>query len=83
MIVEYETGQYQFCYDSNMGVGRFVRLEDGAVTNLETGSDCDALRERLSATAARYPGRNPNSFNTSGIAYFNLLASEYEYHDPL
>lgn len=47
MQPEYETDEYIWAYDSLYGVGRFVRRIDAGVSLLETGTDCQNLRERL------------------------------------
>jgi hypothetical protein len=77
---EYESEEYAWSYDSLYGVGRFVRKSDGAMTYLETGSDCQDMRRQLrrldqKAHSPRYPNQAP-SFNS----VFNSIASEYEFH---
>lgn len=81
MVVEYETDNYEWCYDSAYGVGRFIRKSDNAVTYLETGSDCDTIRNALSRLATNRPGRNPNCFDAKGREIFDSMAQEYTFHD--
>lgn len=64
MQCEYTTRAYQWLYDPLMGVGRSRRVSDGALTLLETGSDCqqvnrDLRRLEQKTSSPRYPKSAP------------------------
>jgi hypothetical protein len=79
MRTEYESDNYQWAYDSLQGVGRFIRKSDNALSLLDTGTDCQNLREQLTRLAKDHPGRNPDSFDTEGRKIFDSMAEEYIY----
>lgn len=66
MITLYEGNAYRFNYDGLHGVGNFERISDGALTMLETGSDCAELIENLK-------GASPE--------ILDAIASEYTYEN--
>lgn len=78
MITREFTGKcFAWDYDSAYGVGSFVRLDDGAQSFWETGTDCqDRRREfrRLKQKTAspRYPKAAPTFAQV-----FDSIASEY------
>lgn len=80
MRVEFEGAGYEWNYDSLYGVGRFVRKSDGALSFLETGTDCQNVRRdlrRLSQKTAspRYPKAAPGF-----PELLDNLASEYTFY---
>ncbi len=77
MIEEYRGKHFCWNYDSTYGVGNFERLEDSALSYLETGSDCmDHRREfrrlQQKTGSPSYP-KNAPSF----ADIFDSIASEY------
>lgn len=81
MNILHETPNYSFLYDSYYGAGRFIRKSDGAMTLLETGSDCNALKADLhrlkqKTGSRRYPKNAPN-FNT----LMDAIAGEYSFNN--
>jgi hypothetical protein len=81
MITEHESDRYAWNFDGLYGVGNFLRKSDGAVTYLETGSDCADVRRglnRLASKTARH--RYPKCAPTFGEV-FDSIAGEYEFHD--
>jgi hypothetical protein len=80
MITEHESDRYAWNFDSLYGVGCFARKSDGAVTYLETGSDCVEVRRGLNRLASKTASpRYPKSAPTFGEV-FDSIASEYEFH---
>ena len=73
MHTEFDGMLYRWNYDGLMGVGNFERKADGATTYLETGSDCQDIRESLKRLEAR---ETPARFTT----ILDSLASEYAFH---
>lgn len=58
--------QYTWLFDSLMGVGRFIRLNDGAVTLWDTGDLAFELNERFKDNPERvdaYVKRNDYEFH--------------------
>jgi hypothetical protein len=81
MHIEYEGDRFAWYYDGRMGVGRFVRKADDAISFLETGTDCQDVRRSLrrlaqKTSSSRYPSCAP----TFGDI-FDCIASEYEFHE--
>jgi hypothetical protein len=77
MQIEHQGYFYAFAYDGLMGVGRFVRLADDALTLLDTGSDCAATRRDLNRLKSRTSAKGYKGppFET----LFDSWASEYTY----
>ena len=80
LIVEHESEKFEWNYDTLYGVGYFVRKCDGAVSYLETGSDCATVRRSLNrlrskTSSHRYPKQAP-----SFASIFDSMASENEFH---
>lgn len=80
MHIEHEGKRFAWYYDSLHGVGRFVDKQTGALTYLETGSDCAQLRRELnrlrSKTSAKaYPKAAPGYENM-----IDYIADQYEFH---
>jgi hypothetical protein len=81
MHIEHESERFAWYYDSRMGVGRFVRKSDDALTYLETGTDCQDVRRSLrrleqKTSSPRYPKAAP-----SFADIFDCIATEYEFHN--
>lgn len=79
MNCEYESPNFTWCYDSYYGVGRFIRKSDGAMTALETGTDCQRVRAGLrrlkqKTASAKYPLAAP-----SFAQVFDSIALEYDF----
>ncbi len=80
MNTEYESEHYAWNYDSQYGVGNFVRKSDNAITYLETGTDCQDVRRSLrrlaqKTSSPRYPKASPGF-----CMVFDSIASEYTFH---
>lgn len=79
MIIEHESANYAWHWDSRMGVGRFSRKADGALTLLSTGSDAAQERRDLHRLAQKTSSpRYPKAAPPFGDLFDNL-ASEYTY----
>lgn len=80
MTREYEGKHFAWNYDSLYGVGNFERLSDGALSYLETGTDCNDRRREFnrlkSKTSSPHYPKNAPSF----ADVFDAIASEYEFH---
>lgn len=81
MQVEHESESCAFHYDSLMGVGRFERKADGALTYWETGSDCAQLRRDLNRMAQKTGAKKYPKAAPAFGELFDSLASEYTYHN--
>lgn len=81
MLTEHESDNYAWNYDGLYGVGNFTRKRDGAVTYLETGSDCEELRESLDTLAAKTGAADYPKAAPGFASVFDAIASEYEFHD--
>ncbi|MCF4098599.1 hypothetical protein [Maritalea mediterranea] len=76
MLIYYEGHQYQWLYDGVMGVGRFNRKADEAVSLLETGSDCDDLHQSLGNLF-----ENEQTPEDRKKMILDSIAEEYSYDD--
>ena len=63
-------------YDNLLGVGRFVRKSDNTLTLLETGTDCQEVRDNLSNLFKKESSDTKKKLNM----LFNSVAEEYTYH---
>ncbi len=80
MRTEHESDNYKWNYDSLYGVGNFERKSDGAITYLETGSDCADIRRgfnrlRSKTESIKYPAHAPKFGDI-----LDSIASEYTFH---
>lgn len=80
MRIEHESANFEWLYDSRMGVGRFRRKADGALAFLETGTDCQNTRRDLQRTkqkceSPRYPAGAPPFADL-----LDSLATEYSFY---
>lgn len=79
MHLEFEGHHFAWHYDSLYGVGRFERKFDGALSPLETGTDCQDVRRGLrrmhqKTHANRYPFAAPRFADL-----MDSVASEYPF----
>lgn len=79
MRTEHTGNRYAWAYDSIMGVGRFVRLEDDALTMLETGSDCAQVRRDLNRLKTNVGAKDRPKGAPSFEDILDSIAGEYSY----
>ena len=77
--IEHEGRAFSWHYNGLYGVGCFRRKSDAALSNFETGSDCNDVRRSLNrlkskAASPRYPASAPD-FKT----VLDFIASEYDF----
>jgi hypothetical protein len=77
MRVEYETNNYAWNYDARMGVGNFTRKSDNAITLLDTGSDCQLLREQFVQLWDMAANNEITEERRDGV--FDMYAGEFTY----
>lgn len=77
MQTEYETDAYQWVYDKLYGVGRVIRKVDNALADLETGSDCEAVRLNFARLAMRCASLKRPENAPSFPEVFDAICKEY------
>lgn len=75
MTIEHESPNYAWHYNSLYGVGRFERKRDGALSLLDTGTDCQDTRRNLRRLAQKTSAKNYPATAPTFAEIFDSIAS--------